>query len=169
MYKNTRLFISERQRHSRFDVRIVNVIRRPLHTPQTCLANANAASKLDVLESGSKNNTIVSGWIAHKYNPETQVSEFVQHWWNFDPILKVDFDTTPMHTDVEANGFEYVLDDEVGHFASTQVHRLEHSVGRDIAFGQNKWWTIDLGSDGQTLTKPLPSLSIENLMYLKAL
>ena len=133
------------------------------------MANANAASRLDVLGSGSTDNPVRAGWIAHKYNPETHVSEFVQHWWNYDSILKVDFDTTPMHRDVEANGFEYVLDDEVGHFASTQVHRLEHSVGRDIAFGQNKWWTIDVGSDGQTLTEPLLSLSIENLMYMKVL
>jgi len=166
VYKNTRLFMNERLRHSRFDVRVVHVLKQPIHTAQACLANANTASRLDVLGSGSKENPVVSGWIAHKYDPNTQVSEFVQHWWNYDPVARSHFDTTPMANDLEANGFEYVLDDEVGHFASTQLHRLEHTVGRDLAFAQGQWWTVDFDSEGKQLLQSIPSLSVENLMYL---
>lgn len=85
---------------------------------------------------------------------------------NFDPIARSHFNTTPMDNDIEASGFEYVLNDEVGRFASTQLHILEHSVGRNLALSQGRWWTVDFDSEGKQLLQSIPSLSIENPMYL---
>ena len=100
MYKASRTFISERSRHSRFLVQLVQVRRHPIHQAQACLENAYLASRMDILGFGSKQNLVVAGWIAHKYHPVNRVSEFAQHWWNFHPVAREYFDTTPMDEEI---------------------------------------------------------------------
>ena len=168
MYKASRLFISERLRHSHFSVRQVEVKRHPIHDAQMCLENANRASWIDVLGSGSKQNPVVAGWLAHRYDTIRNVSEFVQHWWSFDPVACVYFDTTPLDNDVENWGFEYLIDDELLHVATTQLEKLEHTVGRDILRASNGWHSIEAISDnGEANLRPIKALSVDNLMHFK--
>lgn len=133
-----------------------------------CLANANLASRIDVLGSGSKQNPVVAGWLVHRYDPVRNVSEFVQHWWNFDPAARVYFDTTPLDKDVEEWGFEYLIDEELLHVATTQLEKLEHTVGRDIVHASGGWHSIEtISEDGDANLRPIKALSVENLMHFK--
>jgi hypothetical protein len=167
MYKASRAFVAERMRHTTFPVRKVFVRRRPIHPANLCFENANLASNIDVLDSGSSQNPVVAGWIAHRFNAERRTSEFVQHWWNFDPIAKTYFDTTILEKDVEAWGFEYILDDEILHVAKTELHMLEHTVGRDVALVEGQWYEIEISESGAVAERSIDSLSIANLMHFR--
>lgn len=168
MYSTTRKFISERSRHSKFSLQEVKVRRNPIFDQQNCLQNANRAALLDVLNSGSKQNPVVAGWLIHKFNPLLNNTEIVQHWWNYDPVANVYFDTTPFSNDIEIRGFEYLIDEEILHIATTQLQRLEHTVGRDLIFTNDQWHVIEKIIDSDRAdTKLLEGLSIENLMYFK--
>jgi hypothetical protein len=167
MYRSSRLFISQRLHHSKFFVGVVNVKRHAINEPNMCLANANLAFKIDVLGSGSKENRVIAGWLAHKYDPDRRISEFVQHWWNFDPIAQIYFDTTPLDKDVEERGFEYIIDEELFHIATTQLSNLEHTVGRDIVHMVDGWHSIEFPEEGEAVLKPIFTLSVDKLMHFK--
>lgn len=168
MYRSSRLLIAERLRHSPFAVRGVRVVRKPMHEPQQCLKNANMASKIDVLRSGSEANPVVAGWLVHKHDPIDNKSEIVQHWWNFDPIANIYFDTTPLEKEIEEWGFEYLLDEELLHVATTRLQDLEHTVGRDLVLSDGKWYLIDsISDDGDASLRHLDALSVDKLMHFK--
>ena len=44
------------------------------------------------------------------YNKQYDAKKIVQHWWNFDPILKIYFDTTPLDAGIRAHSLEFVED-----------------------------------------------------------
>jgi len=167
MYKVTRILISEREKYSSFPIHLVKVRRNPIHEKQLCLENANRASKIDVLGSGTDQNEVVAGWLVHRFDPVEKVSEVVQHWWNFDPVKRMYFDTTPLDAEVEAWGFEYLLDDEILHVATTQLIDLEHTVGRDLVLTEDGWHTIEISDDNSAELTKLQDLSIKNLMHFE--
>ena len=46
----------------------------------------------------------------HAYNKPHDATEIIQHWRNFDPILKIHFDTTPLDAGIRARSLEFVED-----------------------------------------------------------
>ena len=166
MFKSSRTLIAERTKYSKFPVCVVTVKRVPIAVPQECYANAGNAVEKDILASGSTKNPVVSGWLAHKYHPTLKLSEFVQHWWNWDPIAKCYFDTTQLATEVEEWGFEYILDSEIVHVSATSYHELKYPVGKDISLVDGRWVWTEVNDDGTVVQQELlPSLRIEDLMY----
>lgn len=166
VYKASRILISEREKFSKLTVCLVSVRRLPIAEPQQCYMNANNAVSIDVLGSGSTKNPVVGGWLAHKYQPAYKLSEFVQHWWNWDPLSKSYFDTTPLSSDVESWGYEYILDDEIVQTSATRYHELKYPVGKDISLVEGRWvWTEISDDRSEVKQQPLESLRIENLMY----
>ena len=69
---------------------------------QRCFSNSLSAKVKDVNKSGSSENAIISGWMIHAYNKQHDITEIIQHWWNFDPILKIHFDTMPLDAGIRA-------------------------------------------------------------------
>lgn len=166
MYKASRTLIAERKKFSNFSVDVVSVKRVPIAEPQQCYANANNAVTLYALGSGCTRNPVVSGWLAHKYNATFKLSEFVQHWWNWDPIAKCYFDTTPFSGEIEEIGYEYILDEEIVHTSATRYHELKYPVGKDISLVDGRWVWTEISEDRtQVQQEPLESLNIKNLMY----
>lgn len=48
--------------------------------------------------------------MVHAYNGAYGTTEVIQHWWNFDPILKLHFDTTPLDPDIKPSILGFVND-----------------------------------------------------------
>lgn len=103
MYRATRKLIKERSRFcSHFTPKLVKMHWVEIGEAQRCFSNSLSAKVKDVNKSGSSENAIISGWMIHAYNKQHDTTEIIQHWWNFDPILKIHFDTTPLDAGIRA-------------------------------------------------------------------
>ena len=114
MHRATRALIADRLRDAGAVLTVSSVRRVPQFEPTNCLPNSAKAMSIDVLGSGSTNNPCVAGWVVTAFDPKRGHAPIVQHWWNRDPILGVEFDTTPLHPDTIAVITHPLFDDADG-------------------------------------------------------
>ena len=169
MYRVTRELIKERERFcTQFKPNLIKMHWAETGELNRCFTNALAAKNKDVNGSGSKENPIISGWMVHVYNRQNNTTEIIQHWWNFDPILKIYFDTTPLDADVNASSLEFVEDIELFEFGRSIKSEIETYVGKPLVFMGNKWFTSEFTSiKGELKLTELKDLSYPNLLYYK--
>ena len=104
----------------------------------------------------------------HAYNKQHDTTEIIQHWWNFDPILKIHFDTTPLDVGIRARSLEFVEDQEIFEFGKMLQNELETHVGRNLVFMNERWFSSEMTSiNSQLKLTPLNGLSHHNLLQFK--
>jgi len=85
--------ISARQPFSKFPVReILNVSQLSNGISNGCYENAHATK--DAAATTGKKIFIVSGWLVEPYDPVSNSTAIIQHWWNVDANGN-HFDITP--------------------------------------------------------------------------
>ena len=169
MYRATRKLIKERSRFcSRFTPKLVKMHWVEIGEAQRCFSNSLSAKVKDVNKSGSSENAIISGWMIHAYNKQHDTTEIIQHWWNFDPILKIHFDTTTLDVGIRARSLEFVEDQEIFEFGKMLQNELETHVGRNLVFMNERWFSSEMTSiNSQLKLTPLNGLSHHNLLQFK--
>jgi hypothetical protein len=168
MYRATLELIKERKKHcQRLEPRLVNVQSLPQGEIQDCFHNSVRAQSIDFTGSGTKENLIRSGWIVHPYNSYSDTTEIIQHWWNYDPKLKIHFDTTPFNEGINPNKVEYVEDNEFCEVGTSILDQLECNVGHDLMYHGKSWIRLETQTDGSINQTPLENLSTRNLLIFK--
>lgn len=167
MHRGTRELIKERNRHSSLPVEQVLVQSVALGTERQCFMNAHNHKSSDVLRSGSTKNPMVSGWMSYPYNAAERCCEFVQHWWNFDPVAHRYFDTTPFLEGVDPTRVEYVLDNDIRDTGMEYFSKLASNVGRDVILRDGKWYWVEVDSEGEPKLEPLPDLQVKRLLIFR--
>jgi hypothetical protein len=85
--------IAARQPFSKLPVReILNVSQLSNGIPNGCYENAHATK--DAAATTGKKIFIVSGWLVQPYDPVSNSTAIIQHWWNVDANGN-HFDITP--------------------------------------------------------------------------
>ena len=169
MYRVTRELIKERERFcTQFKPNLIKMHWAGNGEAHRCLTNALAVKSKDFNNSGSTENPVISGWMVHAYNRQNDTTEIIQHWWNFDPILKMHFDTTPLDTEVNASSLEFVEDRELFEFGRSIMSEIKTHVGKPLVFMNKQWFSSEMTSvTGQLKLTKLKDLSHRNLLYLE--
>jgi hypothetical protein len=166
MYKASRAFISERQKYCSFEVRIVRMHWVEIGEQNDCFHNAVAARDIDINKSGSTENPIRSGWMVAPFDEQSRITEFVQHWWNYDPVLKQHFDTTPLHNDLKAVKLEFIEDRDLCEFGTSILNQIKSNVGRDIALKAGSWYSTEVTEGDELDFSLLENLDHKSLLYM---
>jgi len=118
MYKATREFIKARQPHAKMELKVVTVKQVGGGQANNCSDNAiDNAESMDEVRS-------VTGWLVHPFNPITNTTEIIQHWWNID-MNGNHFDTSPDALGVKC---DYVLDFDLYRYAYDNYDEIESIV-----------------------------------------
>ena len=169
MYRATRELIKERSRFcDRFRPKLVNMHWVENGEVNSCFSNTLNAKVKDVNNSGSQENPIISGWMVHAYNRQHDTTEIIQHWWNFYPMLKIHFDTTPLDAGIRTRSLEFVEDQEIFEFGKMIQNKIKTHVGKNLVFMNKLWFSSEITSlKSQLKLTPLKDLSHHNLLHLK--
>jgi len=170
MYRATRKLIKERERFcSQFKPNLIKMHWVGDGEPHRCFDNSMAAKRKDVNKSGSTENPIRSGWMVHAYNRNYANTEIIQHWWNYDPKLKLHFDTTPLALDIKASSLEFIEDQELYEFGKAIINEIKTHVGKNLVYMNEKWYASEITSvNFQLKLSELKDLSHRNILYLKS-
>jgi hypothetical protein len=151
MFKVTRELIKARQIHTKYMMKVVSVKQIGGGRRNDCFGNA-----CDYKEK-NKRNHVVSGWLVNKYDPLSNSTEIIQHFWNFneDGFL---IDTTP----INASEYEYVLDVDILIYGQMHYDHISSCVCSSLWFKDGKFDTVDL-VDGEIIKNSINELTDENL------
>lgn len=153
MYKATRVFIAERQKFCHQQLDLVSVKSVGGGKASACSNNA-----CDAAEAGDRVRSI-TGWLVHPYNPVTDSTDIIQHWWNMDRFGQ-HFDTSPNVDDK----CEYVVDMDLVHYYHTHYDQVDNMVAISLSLRNGKFWGFDYDDSLMTIKiLNLPSLATEVL------
>ena len=133
---------------------------------QNCFLNAVRCEHTDVLGSGTAKNDIVSGWIIWPFNKAGGFTEIIQHWWNYDPIAKVHFDTTAEDKSLEAIDREYVADHDIKNESQRLLDNIVSNVGHDLIYEDKQWFQIIETTPNNFSKVEISDLRTENILIL---
>jgi len=138
MYRATRELIKLRQPHSVALVEQVTVHKIEGGTSRRCFENACLVNHND------PSLKIVSGWYVNQWNKDSNNCLIVAHYWNVDE-QGIYVDCSPMD---DTNG-EYVIDSEIGIFASMNSQKLLSNVCSSILLSNNGILGVDFRENGK--------------------
>lgn len=138
MFKATRRLIELRQPHSVAVIEQVAVHKIEGGQPRQCFENACSVYDSD------PSFKIVSGWYVNRWNKDAGNCLIVAHYWNVD-AQGIYVDCSPMD-DTEG---EYVIDSEIGVFASQNSDRLLSNVCSSIILANDKILGVDFRELGK--------------------
>lgn len=168
MYKATRQLIRDRQPFCRFKLEKVAVKQIGGGDFGMCCYNSDNAKDKDLLNTGSTDNRMVSGWIVGPFDKERGETGISQHWWNKDSATDEYFDTTPIEGDTIPTQYEYVVDDEIGVYGMEVFDQLASNVTKDLVLLNGRWYAEDQAfEDGTCEINEIPDLSNQNIFILK--
>ena len=168
MYRATRELIRERSKHCHQRLpAFVKVKSQPIGELGNCFHNAVGSQTKDVLSSGSSNNHIRSGWVIHPHSRGDEITEIIQHWWNYDPVLEMHFDTTPFAEDIDVTKLEYVEDNGLCEYGTSSLDQLKCNVWHDLAYSKLGWFLLETLDDGSIKPNPISALETRALLIFK--
>jgi hypothetical protein len=156
MYKATRKFIAARQPHTKWKLEVKTVRQIGGGQENNCRSNSNAA----MISLGSNNVGQITGWIVGPYDPKTNSTEIIQHWWNWNKGDGTHFDTSPLGPN---NRFEYIHDIGLLSWIHENDHRITDHVGSSLLLKDDILTAADEGSDGTMVFRAIGSLSCDEL------
>ena len=154
MYKATREFIKLRQPHTIYKLDVVVVKKTNTKAANECYDNAFEECEKGI---GVK---IVSGWVVNQFDPLTNSTAIVQHWWNIDNKGTY-YDTTQNLT---AN-LEYIVDSAISEYGRENFDELQDMVAASLLFQNNKFSAVRKIND-ELVYKSMPNLSTENIFRI---
>jgi hypothetical protein len=155
MYRATREFITARQPFAKMEIQVVTVKQLGGGMANNCSDNAiNNAENMDEVLS-------VTGWLVHPFNPLTNTTEIIQHWWNVDKNRNY-FDTSP---DVLGVKCDYVLDFDLYRYAFDNYDDIESIVACSLLLKDGAYIAAlaDLKDIQNVRYKPINSLDTKTL------
>ncbi len=168
MYKASRKLIEDRQPFCRYKLEKVTVKQIGGGELSLCCLNANFAKDKDLNKTGSKNNTMVSGWLVGPYDKAEDTTVISQHWWNFDTISSTYFDITPIADDTVPTMYEYIIDEEIGVYGMDILDQITSNVTKDLMLKKDQWHTIDeYYEDDSCEINEVEDLRNENIFLLR--
>ena len=151
MFKATRELIKLRQPFAKAMVERVVVKRIGGGDPRRCYENAC------LLNEKNPKHKIVSGWFVNSYDKLSKSCLIVAHYWNVDE--SGNFLDSSLENDLLG---EYVIDSEIGFFASMNEEKLESNVCSSILFRDNEILGVDFRENGKVF-RNFKDFSIESL------
>lgn len=133
MYKATRAFINARQKYTDFNLvtpsKVTNI---PIGQPNKCFTNAYKFAE----EETAKGNKMrcLSGWLVQPYDPRSNSTAIIQHWWNGD-LNGNHFDTTPNVNSSE----QYILDFGLYEYCRLNFEKITSNVAMSLMYQDNKF------------------------------
>lgn len=155
MYKATREFIKARQPHAKLELQVVSVKQLGGGIANNCSDNAiDNAESMDGVRS-------VTGWLVHPFNPITNTTEIIQHWWNIDEDRNY-FDTSPDALGVKC---DYVLDFDLYRYAYDNYDDIESIVACSLVLKDGAYTAAiaDLDNIQNVRYKTINSLDTKTL------
>jgi len=155
MYKATREFVKARQPHAKMELKVVSVKQLGGGQANNCSDNAiDNAENMDGVIS-------VTGWLVHPFNPLTNSTEIVQHWWNIDKNKNY-FDTSPDTLGVKC---DYVLDFDLYRYAYDNYDEIESIVACSLVLKDGAYTAAlaDLSNIRNVRYKPISTLDNKTL------
>jgi hypothetical protein len=138
MFKATRELIKLRQPHSNALVEKILVRQIVGGQPRRCYENACWLNDIHA------SNKVVSGWLVNKWDKSTNSCLIVSHYWNINP--EGDYvDCSPK----DGADHEYVIDSEIGVFASLNYDKLFSSVCSSIVIKESSILGVDFREEGK--------------------
>ena len=131
MYKATRELIKARQVHTNLVVEVVTVKNISGGKKNDCFNNSCAYLE----KTQSK---IVSGWLVNKYDPSSNSTEIIQHFWNINHE-GIFVDTTPIISD----DYEYVIDMELLIYGQENLDEINNCICSSLLFKDGKYKAVD--------------------------
>jgi hypothetical protein len=138
MYRATRELIKIRQPHSIAVLEKLTVNRIVGGSPRQCYDNAC------LLNDNDPSLKIVSGWYVTRWDKLSKSCLILAHYWNIDSNGNY-IDCSPMD-DVEG---EYVVDSEIGIFASINYDKLHSSICSSLLLSNNGISGVDFREHGK--------------------
>ncbi len=138
MFKATRELIKLRQPHSNAIIEKVYVNRIDGGERNRCFDNASR------IYDQNKRLKIVSGWFVNAWNKTSNSCLILAHYWNVDE-QGIFFDSSPMD---DLSG-EYVVDSEIGIFASQNFDSLKSDVWSSLIFNNSNILGVDFREQGK--------------------
>jgi hypothetical protein len=151
MFKATRELIKARQIHTNYIVEVVYVKQIDGGRNNDCFNNACTYQEKNELCG------VVSGWLVNKYDPLSNSTAILQHFWNIneDGIF---IDTTPNI----ASECEYVIDVDITRYGQEHFDEIDNCVCSSLWLKDGKFKTVDL-IDGEMIRNSIKELTTENL------
>lgn len=168
MHKATRSLVEARRKFAELDLSVVKVRRLGGAPARLCFENAVANEHRDILGTGCTRAEIVSGWIVYPFDRTQEQTEVVQHWWNYDSVSHVHFDTTSFDPLIINVPVDYVTDFDLKNLGMRWLDRLASNVGRDLVLRTNgQWGYTEFSETGEAKFMPLPDLRTENILIFR--
>jgi hypothetical protein len=151
MFKATRELIKARQKYTNFVVEVVSVNQIYGGRVNDCFNNACAYTE------NNKGCGVVSGWLVNKYDPFSNSTAILQHFWNINEN-GVFVDTTPY---IESE-CEYVIDVDISIYGQAHFDEINNCVCSSLWFKDGRFKTVDL-IEGKLVRKEINALKTKNL------
>jgi hypothetical protein len=154
MFKATRDFIIARQQHAKYKLTIENVKSIGGGVKNDCFRNACK------YKDRNPKSKIVSGWMIRKFNPRTNSTAIIQHYWNVDSH-GFHVDTTPLQGEVP---YEYVVDMDIVIYSQLNYSQVESCVCSSLHLENGNFYTVELTENDIDL-RPVKKLTTSNLFF----
>jgi hypothetical protein len=151
MYRATRELIKKRQMHTNYMVEVVSVVKIGGGDANDCFNNACA------YQEKNKRCGFVSGWLVNKYDPISNSTAILQHFWNINEE-GVFVDTTP---NIESD-CEYVIDADISIYGQEHYDEINNCVCSSLWLKDGRFKTVDL-IEGKLVENEISELKTENL------
>ena len=151
MFKATRELIKARQIHTKFMMKVVPVKQIGGGRRNACLGNAYE------YKEKNKRSHVVSGWLVDKYDPQSNSTEIIQHFWNLNED-GVFVDTTP----IIASEDEYVIDLDILIYGQVHYDEIRSCVCSSLWYRDGKFKAVNL-VDEEVVKNSINELTAENL------